>query len=161
MLRFVRLKPNHDQGAKDMSIKGSCLCQGVKYELKDAEFYPVANCYCGNCRKTHGAAFGTYLPIRKGDFRWVEGEDLVHRYVSSPHTYRCFCSVCGSPLAAFDGSHIRCVTMGTIDGDPEVRPEYHMHVRDKVPWYDITDSLPQYELRSPDTRPPATSADEE
>lgn len=144
-----------------MTIKGSCLCQGVKYELRNAEFHPAANCYCINCRKTHGAAFGTYLPISKGDFQWTQGEDLVNRYVSSPHTYRCFCSVCGSPLAAFDGKHIRCVTMGTLDGDPGARPEYHMHVRDKVPWYDITDSLPQFELRGPDTKPPATSADEE
>ena len=86
-----------------MKITGSCLCQAVKYQLNDAEFHKSSNCHCVNCRKTHGAAFGTYLPVRKGEFCWLQGEDKVSRYVSSPHTYRCFCSVCGSPLVAFDG----------------------------------------------------------
>ena len=143
-----------------MTITGGCLCQRVRYQLSNAEVHQPANCHCSNCRKTHGAAFGTYVPIRKGDFRWLQGENEVARYVSSPHTYRCFCSVCGSPLAAFDGKNIRCITLGTVDEDPGLRPEYHMYVSDKAPWYEISDDLPQFDLRSPDTKPPATPADE-
>ena len=143
-----------------MKITGSCLCQAVKYQLNDAEFHKSSNCHCVNCRKTHGAAFGTYLPVRKGEFCWLQGEDKVSRYVSSPHTYRCFCSVCGSPPVAFDGKKIRTITLGTIDGDPGLRPEYHMYVSSKAPWYEISDSLPQYDLRSPYTKPPATREDE-
>lgn len=143
-----------------MDITGSCLCQSIKYQVSNTEFHQSANCHCGNCRKTHGAAFGTYAPVRTGEFRWLQGEDKVTRYVSSPHTYRCFCSVCGSPLAAFDGKDIRCITLGTVDGDPGLRPEYHMYVSDKAPWYEISDSLPQFDLRSPDTKPPATRENE-
>ena len=137
-----------------MKIEGSCLCQAVKYQLTDGEFFPISNCHCNNCRKAQSAAFGTYLPIRKGDFSWVQGEELVSSFESSAKTYRCFCSVCGSQLVAFDDKEIRCLAMGSIDGDPGLRPESHIYVSQKAPWYEITDSLPQFELRGPDTKPP-------
>ena len=143
-----------------MTIKGSCLCQAVKYQLSNSEYRQSSNCHCLNCRKTHGAAFGSYVPVNKGDFRWLQGEELITRFESSAHTYRCFCSVCGSPLAAFDGKNIRCITLGTIDGDPGIRPEYHGYVSSKASWHEITDTLPQFDLRSPDTKPPATQLDE-
>ncbi len=136
-----------------MNIKGSCLCQSVKYELQNATLHEIANCHCPNCRKTHGAAFGTYIPVREGEFRWIQGEELVTRFESSANTYRCFCSLCGSPMAAYDGKNIRCLTLGSTDGDTGLRPQYHMHVRDKVAWYEITDDLHQYDLRAPDTKP--------
>ena len=138
-----------------MTINGSCLCQAVKYRLSNEKLHQVTNCHCPNCRKTHGAAFGTYVPVQEGDFRWTRGEDLVSRFESSPNTYRCFCRVCGSPLAAFDGSNIRCITLGTVDGDPGLRPESHIYVSARAPWYEITDGLTQYDLRGPDTKPPA------
>ena len=137
-----------------MTIKGSCLCQAVKYEVHDGEFFPVSNCHCENCRKTHGAAFGTYVAFKNADFRWTEGAELVTQYESSPLTYRCFCSICGSPLAAFDDKKIRCITLGSTDGDAGLRPEFHIYVSSKAPWYEISDDLPQFVLRSPATRPP-------
>jgi len=137
-----------------MSIKGSCLCQGVKYEIIDAELYPISNCHCENCRKSHSAAFGAYVAFKNADFRWTQGEELVSRYESSPLTYRCFCKICGSQLAAFDDKEIRCVPLGSTDGDPGLRPEFHIYVSSKAPWYEITDALPQFELRSSETRPP-------
>jgi len=99
------------------------------------------------------------VAVRRAKFRWLEGEDLVTRFESSPRTWRCFCSVCGSPLAAFDDTEIRCITLGSTDGDPGMRPEFHIYVSEKAPWYDITDDLPQYELRSPETRPPVDVTD--
>jgi hypothetical protein len=34
--------------------------------------------------------------------------------------------------------------MGSIDGDPGGRPNAHIFVAYKAPWYAIEDSLPQY-----------------
>ena len=137
-----------------MTIKGSCLCQAVKYEVNNAELFPISNCHCENCRKSHSSAFGSYVAFKSADFKWLEGEDLVTHFESSPLTYRCFCSVCGSPLAAFDDKEIRCITLGSTDGDAGLRPEFHIYTSSKAPWYEITDALPQFELRSPETRPP-------
>lgn len=138
-----------------MNLEGSCLCQSVKYRLTDAEIYPVSNCHCNNCRKAQAAAFGTYVAFHKGEFTWLQGEELVTHFESSPNTDRSFCSVCGSQLAAFDNKEIRCITLGSVDGDPGIRPEMHIYISQKAPWYEISDSLPQFELRSPDTKPPA------
>ena len=137
-----------------MKIQGSCLCKAVKYEVSNAECLPIGNCHCENCRKTHGAAFGSYLAFKKADFHWLTGESAVTRFESSPKTYRCFCSLCGSPLVAFDDQEVRCITMGSTDGNTGLQPEYHMYVSSKAPWHEITDDLPQFQLRSPETRPP-------
>jgi hypothetical protein len=38
------------------------------------------------------------------------------------------------------------VTLGTVDGDPQARPERHVFVASKAPWYDIADALPQFKI---------------
>jgi hypothetical protein len=35
--------------------------------------------------------------------------------------------------------------MGALDDDPGVRARCHIFVDSKAPWFEITDSLPQYE----------------
>jgi len=34
--------------------------------------------------------------------------------------------------------------MGALDADPGVRPRNHIFVGSKAPWFEITDSLPQF-----------------
>ena len=34
--------------------------------------------------------------------------------------------------------------MGTLVGDPGIRPMFHIFTGSKAPWHEITDSLPQY-----------------
>jgi len=38
------------------------------------------------------------------------------------------------------------LALGTVDGDPGCRPEYHIYIGSKAPWYDVTDDLAQYEF---------------
>ncbi len=102
------------------------------------------------CRKAHGAAFGTYASVEPGDFRWMEGEELVTAYESSPGERRLFCRVCGSSLGGVGSSDLRLVTLGTVDGDPGTRPEAHIFAASRAPWHEITDELPQYEEWSPE-----------
>jgi len=35
--------------------------------------------------------------------------------------------------------------MGTLDDDPGLRPQAHIFVGSKAPWYEIADELPRYE----------------
>ena len=134
-------------------IRGSCLCGGVKFEITGA-LSQARNCHCSMCRKVQGAAFRSRVSVRVADFAWVRGEDLVTYYESSKGNYRGFCRVCGSPIHskfADTPSHYG-LPLGTLDDDPGVRPEIHIHVASKAPWFTITDDLPQFP-ETPDLGP--------
>jgi hypothetical protein len=79
------------------------------------------------CRKQQGAAFRSAARISAADLRWIQGEDLVRFYKSSPGTFRGFC---GSPIinrfnersrsAAFRPAAVAeyGVALATLDDDP-------------------------------------------
>lgn len=126
-------------------IHGSCLCGKVRYQLGGrAQF--INHCHCSMCRKTHGAAFGSFLHADSRAFAWTEGRSEVQSYESSPGTFRAFCRHCGSglPVLEDDGTHVT-IPAGTLDTDPGVRPIVHIHTASKAPWYEIADSLPQFD----------------
>jgi hypothetical protein len=50
-----------------------------------------------------------------------------------------------SPLVATHSGKVMEVVLGTVDGDPGVRPGEHIFVGFKAPWYEISDTLPQFE----------------
>ena len=127
-----------------MTIRGSCLCGSVSYEI-DGSLRDASSCHCSMCRKAHGAAFGTYAGLEPDEFRWVSGEELVTVYTSSPGMGRCFCRACGSTLGAAQKGKVSWITLGTVDGDPGVKPRAHIFVGSKAPWHEITDDLPQFE----------------
>jgi hypothetical protein len=127
-----------------MAISGSCLCGAVTYEV-DATLSDAGNCHCQMCRKQHGAAFGSYATVDPDHFRWVSGADEVSRYESSPNEYRIFCRVCGSTLGDMSNDSVSSITLGTVDGDPGVRPLSHIFVGSKASWYQINDDLPRFE----------------
>jgi hypothetical protein len=72
---------------------------------------------------------------------------LLTRYESSPGTFRCFCSRCGSPLVSFFDvdANTAGLPLGALDDDPGVRPGCHLYVASKAPWYEITDELPRFD----------------
>jgi hypothetical protein len=126
-------------------LLGSCLCGGIKYEIK-GELFEALNCYCSMCRKAQGAAFRSRARVRAADFRLVAGEDLLTFYESSPGNHRGFCRICGSPiLTKFDSDHtVFSLPLGTLDDDPGIRAQLHVYVASKAPWFTISDDLPQF-----------------
>jgi hypothetical protein len=137
-------------------VRGSCLCGGVRFEIDGVLSAPL-NCHCVNCRKQHGAAFRSRARVQIADFKWVRGEELVTYFESSPGFQRGFCRICGSPIvnrpgpgslsAQVDPSSTSQygVPLGILDDDPNVRPQSHIFVRSKAPWFDFTDNLPQFD----------------
>lgn len=125
-------------------MKGSCLCGGVRYEV--LALSRILHCHCSMCRKATGAAFRTRATVRSPDFRWLAGEHLVTRYESSPDHIRTFCRVCGSTLLTEFPKMPKEVglPLGTLDDDPGIRPEFHIFVDSKAPWFTIHDQLPQH-----------------
>ena len=126
-------------------LQGSCLCGKVRYEV-DGPVADVHNCHCSMCRKSHGSAFSTFAQIAAGDFRFVDGRDLVRAYRSSPPIERSFCSVCGTRLTfRFDGMpEALWVSFASLDAAAGARPSAHIFATSKAPWFEINDDLPQF-----------------
>ena len=126
-------------------ITGSCLCGATRYELR-APFDEMHNCHCSRCRKAHGTPFATYARVAKESLRLVAGADRLGRFRSSPPVARSFCAECGSSLFfEFDPlPDAIWVAVGSVDGDPGLRPQAHIFVGSQAPWHTIEDDLPQF-----------------
>jgi hypothetical protein len=126
-------------------LDGSCLCGAVKYQV-EGHLGPIVCCHCSMCRKAQGTAFATNAPVEAARFRITKGEQALRAYSSSPGKWRCFCSICGSPVFSkleSDSSVIR-LRIGTLDARIQERPSAHIHVASKAEWFEILDGLPQY-----------------
>jgi hypothetical protein len=129
-------------------IKGSCLCGGVRFEL-DRVVGPFELCHCSRCRKVSGAAFMAAVGVRRNDFRFVAGQELVVSYdapiLDAPPPYRStFCKRCGSPVPGPTSTEPWFeIAAGLLDDDPQLRPDRHIMVDRKAPWFAIADALPQ------------------
>ena len=133
-----------------MAVTGSCLCGSVRYEVS-GPLGEAGHCHCTMCRKAHGAAFGSYARVAPDDFRFTAGADQVRAYESSPGTRRTFCGRCGSTLQFVrQGRPHFGLALGTVDGDPGVRPSYEIWLSERAPWFE-----PGAELRGHPTQPGA------
>ena len=133
-----------------MAITGGCLCGKVRYQV-NGPLHDSTHCHCSMCRRQHGAAFGTYADFDPADFSWLAGADLVRIYATPSGEGWCFCSECGSTLAGTDDGVVTSITLGTVEGDPGIKPEAHIFVGSKAEWDKIGDDLPQF-----DEWPPAS-----
>ncbi|MFQ6021439.1 MAG: GFA family protein [Acidiferrobacterales bacterium] len=126
-------------------LTGSCLCRAVKYEI-NGPLDGFVHCHCHTCRKVHGTVYGSSAQVRREHFRLVSGADSLAAYESSPGKERCFCRVCGSHVFARLHSEPEVVILriGTLDTAPGQRPEAHIWVSHKAPWYEILDDLPRF-----------------
>jgi hypothetical protein len=90
---------------------------------------------------------GERLGLRTQDFHVVAGADLISEYNSSPGQHRAFCSRYGSPIYCRidEGSSIRRIRLGTLDGDPGQRAIAHVWTGSKSAWFQISDWLEQWE----------------
>ncbi len=132
-----------------MAIEGGCLCGKVRYRI-DGNLFASTHCHCSQCRRAHGAAFATYADCKPQEFSWLTGAELVKVFAPEQGIGWAFCSECGATLAATENGEINAVTLGTVEGDPGIRPEAHIFVGSKAVWDNIEDGLPQYEQWPPD-----------
>ena len=115
-------------------IEGGCLCGAVRFEIDGAPTR-ASRCFCSQCRKQSGTAFGAYAHVIAERFRFIAGEALVTAYASSAGVTRTFCSRCGSTLQwKRDGRVGFGIALGAIDGDPGVRPSLDLHPEDAAAW---------------------------
>lgn len=124
-------------------LAGKCLCGAVQYQVADAFVYAL-NCHCSNCRRATGSAFKPFAGIARDKFLVMAGDQQLLIY-GDQQAHDGHCRHCGSLLYSVvrDGTFVH-VTLGTLLDAPTIRPSAHIFVASKAPWFDITDSLPQY-----------------
>jgi hypothetical protein len=134
-------------------IQGSCLCGGIRFEIDHATG-PFELCHCKRCRKVSGSAFMSGVGVRREDFTFLSGQELIKQYeaplLESPPLYRvCFCTNCGSPVPdPEDQSEWFEIPAGLLDDDPQIRPDKHIFIEAKAHWFAITDALPQLDKKA-------------
>lgn len=132
-----------------MTIKGSCLCGGVTFEVDELEG-PFEICHCSRCRKVTGAGGAPGVYVKTSAFRLLTGKELIRTYEApilyAPPAYSVtFCSVCGSlaPIASDDWDHIE-IPAGLFDDDLGMSPDKHIYAEYAPDWVSVDDGLPTF-----------------
>jgi hypothetical protein len=132
-------------------LTGACLCGGVRYEVT-APLVAANYCHCTRCQRRTGTAASANGRVAPGSLRITRGEDLVKAYDPGGGGFlKAFCVNCGGALFSRDPGDdtVVAIRLGTVDGDPGIRPDRHQRVETAAVWEPIPDDgLPRYE--SPD-----------
>lgn len=120
-------------------IKGSCLCDDVRFET-EAQPQGASMCHCSQCRKQSGGVWSSaFVPESDltitGEVSWYQASDLAKRGS---------CLRCGSFLfwKAHDENTIS-FALGAVDGPTGLHLTKHIFTASKGDYYDIADGLPQ------------------
>jgi hypothetical protein len=115
---------------------GSCLCGGVRFELR-GELDAIIACHCTQCRKQTGH-FWASTHTANDDLHFVSDETL-RWFRSSARARRGFCHCCGSTLFwKIDGAATTSVCAGAIDGPTGLKLAGHIFVADAGDYYTIS-----------------------
>lgn len=127
-------------------IKGSCLCQGVKYEYQGI-ITEVAVCHCNQCKRAQGTPFAINAPIKSANFVFVQGDALLKEYFSSTNKKRVFCSNCGSPIFSqrIDMLDTIRLRLGTVTEGEIPEPSYEIYCESESGWYDFSHKRYRYQ----------------
>jgi hypothetical protein len=126
-------------------ITGSCFCGAVKYKV-EGRLRDARSCHCSMCRKAFSAQASAYAQVAPEQFAWVQGKDLLTSYESKKNGAGLqFCSKCGSTLCGTYEGEVHGVTLGCVDGDPEIEIGMHIFVGSKASWETIPKGVTQYE----------------
>jgi len=83
-------------------------------------------------------------------FKWKSGEALLTLYQNQYGLGLKFCKVCGSTLCGAFNGEMHEVTLGCVNGDPEIEIGMHTFVGPKAKWEVIPERGLQYEEAVPD-----------
>jgi hypothetical protein len=126
-------------------IRGSCLCDGVRFEYGRA-VTQVGMCHCSQCRKVSGVASNAVIVVPATELHWLAGEDLVQEFAKPTGWGSTFCRRCGSPLPRkIPNAEAYWVPAGLLDDDPGLGIGGHIWVGSKAPWDVIPAGPPQFE----------------
>jgi hypothetical protein len=123
---------------------GECFCGEIQYEII-GPLAPARSCHCSRCRKAFSGTGSAFLPVDPANFRWLRGGDMLQTYINRHGVGLGFCSKCGSTLCGIADGAVMGVTLGTLNGEPDVVIAEHIFVGSKAGWDEIGGNAPQYD----------------
>ncbi len=125
-------------------VGGRCLCGTVRFAFTLPTTFCV-HCHCSMCRRNHGAAYVTWIGVRRDGFALVAGAECLARYASSDHGTRSFCTRCGSSLFCESKRNPDevDVVLANVDDAIDRTPDAHIYFDDRAPWTQLGDDLPR------------------
>jgi hypothetical protein len=128
------------------TVHGSCLCGEVTFSVVGKPT-PWLQCHCSRCRRGRSAVHGSNAFYPTDQFTWLSGKERVRAFRPSDaeRFTVAFCANCGgaTPVER-DAIPFIMVPASLFDVDPGARPQAHIHVSSKAPWYAFEDGLPQF-----------------
>jgi hypothetical protein len=128
-------------------LRGACLCEAVRFEIT-APFLSSGYCHCTHCQARTGTGSSINGRVPREGFRLIAGGEELRAFTPAEGGKpKIFCRRCGSAL--FSGAPLEdaevAVRLGTLRGDPGIRPQYRMFVDSALSWEPIPDDgLPRY-----------------
>jgi len=129
-------------------ITGECFCGSVSYSLT-GKLQDARSCHCSRCRKAFSSQASAYALVNPAEFTWTQGEGLLTAYVGEQGFGLQFCSRCGSTLCGVFQGQVHGVTLGCVNGNPEVEIGQHIFVGSKASWEVLPSNVTLYEEGPP------------
>jgi len=121
-------------------LQGGCLCGAVRYELT-APFLFAGYCHCTHCQRRTGTGSSANGRVPQHGFRLLQGKEHLRAFKPPSGVPKLFCDTCGSAL--FSGDPFAdtqvAVRLGTLDGDPGIRPQFRQFIDSAAPWEPVPD----------------------
>ena len=128
------------------TLKGSCLCGAVKYEVS-GEATRFFHCHCSRCRKATGTGHASNLFVRPGALNWLSGEEQVRSFKvpAAKRFTNVFCGGCGSRLPRYV-KEINAIVIpcGSLDDDAPIKPQARIFYGSRASWSCAGDGLLTY-----------------
>ncbi len=122
------------------TLRGSCLCGGVKFELTEAPDR-LRYCHCESCKKLSGGGGTVNVRMRSAAVHILEGKDLIRTYQPPEGSAKTFCLACGSNLfgGGWPEAEYCSVRVTTLEEPVGPLPGAHIYVRSLATWEQLPD----------------------
>ena len=125
-------------------MKGGCQCGFVRYSITE-EPIRLNVCYCTDCQKQSGSAFGMSLVIRPEALVIDSGRVKEFQLeADSGRVKTCgFCPKCG--VRIYNRTSALCsIKAGTLDDTANLRPDAAYWARSKQAWLKFEVGIPEF-----------------
>jgi hypothetical protein len=126
---------------------GSCSCGAIRYTCAEEPFVTYL-CYCAECQKRTGSAFGISILVPPEGFQLDKGTPKTHSRVAESGnviTFH-FCDDCGTSVFGDNSARAqaRWVSGGTLDDPSWVQPQANIWTNSAPSWVRIDETLERF-----------------